>query len=228
MSLLVVAATAKEIDPITRSLGFKLAHPLRPDIAALNKEISFLVTGVGQMQTAFWLSKILASEKYNAVLNVGIAGSFTDRYPPCSIVRVKEEILADLGAEDNERYNDLFEMRLLDPDQLPFHDGKLVNDTITIFEKHLSSTPSVRSITVNKALSREQSISPLIKRYSPDIVNMEGAAVFYSCILNGIPFQEIRAISDIVGPREAARWDVKGAIESLAKFILPCIQSYLK
>jgi futalosine hydrolase len=44
---------------------------------------------------------------------------------------------------------------------------------------------------------------------------MEGAAMFYVCLLAGVPFLELRAVSDVVGPRDKAQWDIPGAVAAL-------------
>jgi len=44
---------------------------------------------------------------------------------------------------------------------------------------------------------------------------MEGAAVFYVCLFEKIPFLEIRAISNYVEVRDTTKWDIPTAIENL-------------
>ncbi|MBR1538541.1 MAG: hypothetical protein IJ636_03445 [Bacteroidales bacterium] len=53
-------------------------------------------------------------------------------------------------------------------------------------------------------------------RVSPaDIESMEGAAVFEVCLRRGIPFAEIRSISNAVGERDHANWDIPAALSAL-------------
>jgi futalosine hydrolase len=44
---------------------------------------------------------------------------------------------------------------------------------------------------------------------------MEGAALFYAALLQGVPFLSIRAISDLVGPRDRGTWKIAEAVSAL-------------
>jgi futalosine hydrolase len=43
--------------------------------------------------------------------------------------------------------------------------------------------------------------------------NMEGAAVAQVCALHGVPFLEVRGISNHTGDRDLSRWDVRKGAE---------------
>ena len=63
---------------------------------------------------------------------------------------------------------------------------------------------SVRSIATASA-----------SRVGVQIENMEGAAFFYACLQCGVPFLELRAVSNRVGD-PFPEWDVRGAVTALA------------
>ncbi len=48
-----------------------------------------------------------------------------------------------------------------------------------------------------------------------DVETMEGAAFFECCLRHGVPFAEIRAVSNYVGERDHALWDIPLALENL-------------
>ena len=214
--MLLVTATAFEVQPTLTSHGLTA-----PGLSGLGVAGTFvqgerfdcLVTGVGQLQCAAHLSVLLARTRYRAVVQAGLAGSFVPAYPKLSVVCVAEEVLADLGAESNGSYLDLIEMGLLQGNQAPFVNGALHANEDGLFDSCV--LPRVRSVTVNRTLGDRRSIAWIEGRYSPDIVNMEGAALFYVCLSAGVPFLELRAISDMVGPRDKAQWDIPGAIAAL-------------
>jgi futalosine hydrolase len=213
---LLVTATAFEIQPTL--LGEGLAGSALSGLGvagtlAEGESFDCLVTGVGQLQCAAHLSALLARKSYRCVIQAGLAGSFVPVYPKLSVVCVAEEALADLGAESNGSYLDLIEMGLLQGQQVPFVNGVLQANEAGLFDS--CSLPRVRSVTVNRTLGDPRSIGWIEGRYSPDIVNMEGAAMFYVCLLAGVPFLELRAVSDMVGPRDKAQWDIPGAIAVL-------------
>jgi futalosine hydrolase len=218
MKVLLVTATSFEVQPTLVDAGFDGTFSSR--MGAPGEEYSLplfdcLVTGVGQLQCAAWLSKTLSKIRYDVVIQAGIAGSFTDRYPHRSVVLVEEEIVSDLGAETPQGFLDIFEMGLLSRDQRPFSNGVLRPRSLRCLDDlHL---PRVRGVTVNRVLSHPQNIAWVRQRYEPDIVSMEGAAFTYTCLMHQVPCVQLRAISDWVGPRDTSTWDIPGAVGALNK-----------
>lgn len=48
-----------------------------------------------------------------------------------------------------------------------------------------------------------------------DVESMEGAAFFEACLRRGVPFAEIRAVSNAVGETDRSRWDIPLALRQL-------------
>jgi futalosine hydrolase len=214
MSCLLVTATLFEVAPLLDRLGVENARVMGAPGQVLELgDITCLVSGVGQLQCAVHLASLLARGSFSMVVQAGLAGSFSDELPKGSVVQVVEEVLGDLGAEDNGGFLDLFEMKLLGVDDPPFSDGVLKTTPYT--GQALADYPCVRSVTVNRVLSESRSIEWVVQRYAPAVVNMEGAALFLACIKHEVPFVELRSISDRVGPRDKAKWDIPGAVRAL-------------
>ena len=101
MKTLVVSATYQELKPL---LG--KAEKINQIDDKLNtyqigsKEFDLLCTGVGMVATSFHLGRVLASYKYDRVINAGIAGSFDKDIPLGSVVEVIEDQFPEMGAED--------------------------------------------------------------------------------------------------------------------------------
>jgi futalosine hydrolase len=55
---------------------------------------------------------------------------------------------------------------------------------------------------------------------------MEGAAVFYVCLLEKIPFLEIRAISNYVDIRDTEKWDIPTATDNLTNEIFRFLRRF--
>jgi futalosine hydrolase len=126
------------------------------------------------------------------------------------------------GAEEAGGWTDLTDMGLLPPDEGVFCAGRL--HAARAWAPAELNLPFVRSVTVNRVLSHPRSIAWVRERYAPDIVNMEGAALFYACLLRQVPFVALRAISDQVGPRAEVAWDIPGAIAALDEALERCLQ----
>lgn len=202
MKVLIVCATKKEVLTFFKR----------------KKRFDFLVTGVGMVATTFQMAKHLSEKKYDLVLNVGIAGSFNKEIEKCEVVNVTEDRFADLGAEDRERFIDVFEMGLESKNKFPFKNG-VIKSASAINLKTLLDLRTVKGITVNRVHGNEKSISKIKSKYSPDIETMEGAACFYVCAFWKIPCVQVRSISNYIEKRNRNNWDIEGAVKSLNIFI---------
>ncbi|MEY4668134.1 MAG: hypothetical protein RL518_833 [Pseudomonadota bacterium] len=214
MSTLVVTSTLFELGSlIQRETGERVEGIGRPGTVLTGARCDFLVSGVGPVACGVHLSRALASGRYRRIIQAGIGGSFAPEVPIGSVVVVSEEVFGDLGAENHGSFLDLFEMGLLSKDQVPYRDGVLVAPESDL--PSLQGLRRVRSVTLSRVLSEERSIAWIKERYAPQVANMEGAALFYSALLHEVPFLSIRAISDMVGPRDRGSWRIAEAVSAL-------------
>lgn len=228
MKLLVVAATFPEIKPLLLSIGHsEIKEFCMKTIPYHQLSIDVLITGVGLMHTAYFMGKVLASNTYNLALQFGIAGSFRKEIALGMTVNVVEEVVADLGAEDKENFLDVTELRLLPSDQFPYNTGKLLNKTPDS-AYGVSAIKKVKGISVNKVHGYQYSIDKTISKYQPDIESMEGAAFFYACLMERVPFLQIRAISNYIEDRNKDLWNIPLAIDNLNKVALKIIHHLTK
>ncbi len=58
----------------------------------------------------------------------------------------------------------------------------------------------------------------------PVVESMEGAALHYVCLMENIPFLQIRTVSNLMGERDKTRWKIKEAIKSLNESLVYLIQ----
>ena len=76
-----------------------------------------------------------------------------------------------------------------------------------------------KSITSDTIHGNQESIDRLNAIFSPDVESMEGAAVFYVAKQIGIPFLQVRAISNYVEVRDTSKWQIEKALIALSKTI---------
>lgn len=212
MNILLVSATMREIEPLIEHFRLKSVQMNLFSGKINNNRLDCLVTGVGIMATTYALTQALAKKKYQLVLNAGISGSFHDNFPPCTVVEVINEHLADFGVDDNGVFKHVFDEKFMERDDFPFRDGVLMNPVKHHFTNHL---PNVIGVTVNTASGSAERIRLIKEKFRPDIETMEGAAVFYVALHQRLPFAEIRSISNLVEPRNRKNWKVPQAIEKL-------------
>jgi futalosine hydrolase len=206
MNILLAAATYNEINTTAAWLeGMR---------GAVNgHQVNLLITGIGGTATAYALTRQLALQKPDLVIQAGIGGSFKTNLPPESVVFVKEEVFADLGAEENDEIVDIFDLGLAAADEKPFTSRMLVNPNAGRWAGY--QFPLVRGATINCISSTPQQVQRIIDKYDPDVESMEGAALHYVCLQENIDFIQLRAVSNYVGERNKNNWKMKEAIAVL-------------
>lgn len=198
MKTLLVAATEFEIAPLLPykdTLGFDT-----------------LVTGLGQMMTAYHTGIALQHTTYALVINAGIAGSFRRDWELGKVVNVVSEQFGDLGVENEDgTFTDVAALGFLEKNAYPFHNGMMINQKANEFD----FLTKANGLTVNKVHGYEPSILAIQQKYQCDIETMEGAGFFYACLMQKVNFIAIRSLSNYVEKRNRAAWKIGEAIESL-------------
>ncbi len=225
MPVLVAAATGLELraalkleaDAPQGRLFETLAHG-RPVLA--------LVTGIGVVNAAFALGRALERADISGVLNLGVAGSFDlAAHPLCSVRLVEREIWPEYGL--------LFSGAVAaDARALGFAlDGAPASDEEAVFDRlawdapaearRLGIDPSglarAASLTVSGVTADAGRARELSARFGAGLENMEGFALAYGARRSGLPFAELRAVSNAVGSRPPKDWDLPGALAALSR-----------
>jgi len=214
MKLLITAATTKEIQP---TLDFYKAK-LESGAKFLNGSPAFLITGVGMVSTAFWLGKIFAENHFDLALNMGIAGSFSRDLSIGEVVCVRQDTIADLGAQHKEDFLSVEDLELAAKDDYRFEiDNHLLAP--------LAGYHAVKAITVNMVHGEQKAIEKVLERLQPDIETMEGAAFHLACKNSAVPGFQIRAISNYVEERNRESWDIPLAVKNLNRELIKIVEA---
>jgi futalosine hydrolase len=205
MHLVLTAATPAEIQPAADWLTEQRK-------SGTFSKTDILITGVGAVATSYCLANYLASTKPAIVMQAGIAGSF-HHHREGETVAVRQDCFADMGAWENEQFRDIFDLGLVEKNRPPFTDRFLLNP----YEKLLSiaGLKQVSSITVNEITTDSRRIGWYQQNRSPVVESMEGAAFHYVCLLEKIPFLQVRSISNLVGERDKTKWHMTKAVNNL-------------
>jgi futalosine hydrolase len=180
------------------------------------QEVEVLTTGVGMVATAAWCSRAFASEHYDLALNIGLCGSFRPALAPGTVVHVTADRIAELGAEDGDGFLTIHQLQLLGENDFPFEAGLLVN-AVPPQMPPLASLRRVTGITVNTVHGNDRTIHDVRARYDPDVESMEGAAFMYASLIAGVPFAQVRAVSNAVERRNRGAWKLDQAIQALGR-----------
>jgi len=214
MSVLIVAATAREIAPfvsrLTRS-SFKIP-------------VEVLITGVGTINATYALMKQVSIKRPSLLIQAGLAGCFDQHIPLGSVVVVERDRLGDLGVVEQGKLLSVYELGLGEGDQFPYKKGWLQN-THTVLIKRIG-VQKVRAITVNQVTTSNELHKLLLKKYQPVTESLEGAAFHYVALREKIPFLQLRGISNYIGERDKKKWKLKEAIRTLNRELVKIINNY--
>jgi futalosine hydrolase len=178
MQVLVMAATEMEIQPFIES----------------KPEVDILISGVGAPSTMYRLFKKITSQRYDLVIQAGIAGKFRQGaigISECALINC--DVFADLGVQENKQFYSLSDLNFTDANESPYSNGQLFNNNSFFMS---SSLPQVGAITVNTVSDDIFQANLYAAKYNAHVESMEGAALHYVCLLESIPFLQLRGISN--------------------------------
>jgi futalosine hydrolase len=194
--ILVVTAVAVEADAVRRKLD--------------TERVVVIAGGVGPAAAAASTARALATGDYAAVLSAGIGGGFD--VPVGGTVIGTASVAADLGAESPDGYLSL--------DELGFGSAAIPADP-ELFAQLTALLPAATAGTVLtvSTVTGTADWADVLRRRHPDAVAeaMEGFGVATAAAQAGVPFGEVRGISNLVGPRDRATWRIGDALGGLSE-----------
>jgi futalosine hydrolase len=212
MDILLIAATAKEIEPFFEY--YRNSKKIQ--------NVDILITGIGLTATTYRLLKQLQLKRPGLVIQAGVAGCFERKIPLGTVVAVKKETIADQSVIELKKLKTLFDLQLVPHDQYPFKNGWLENDGKVLKELKLKK---VNAISVNEITTSNQRVRFYEESFHPAIESMEGAALHYTCLMEKIPFIQLRSISNYIAERDKTKWDMKRSIVNLNKELIDLVET---
>jgi futalosine hydrolase len=215
MKIIITAATKNEWMHASKQIA---------TLSKVNKtkhQIIFHQSGVGMLSTAVSLMKVIASEKPNLIIQVGIAGIFDNSQSLAKVFVIKQESIGDLGVAEKGKWKDIFDLQLQKNNTPPFVKKILPNPWLKQY--NILKLPAVVAVTVNEITTQKKRKEQIIKHCNPTLESMEGAALHYVCRTMEIPFLQIRATSNYIGERNKTKWLLKESIEILNETLVQLI-----
>ncbi|WP_066951333.1 futalosine hydrolase [Streptomyces lushanensis] len=241
MRVLVVTAVAAEADSVAAGLdrfagsgvreltgGYEITghaqYVPRPGSVQI-PVVDVLAGGVGPTAAAVATATALAASPYDPpyhlVISAGIGGGFRHRAPVGSLVVADTIVAADLGAETADGHLSVEELGFgrsvhRPPAELTARIAKILDAAPAD-----GSTPRPRTVlapvlTVSTATGTAARAAALTARHPLAAAEaMEGFGVAEAAAVHSVPCAEIRAVSNTVGPRDRASWEIGRALEAL-------------
>ncbi len=215
MAILIISASAKEIEFLP---GVKNKEILIGEVTDINSNYSLLIVGIGIASATYNLTKNINTIKeysFKKILNIGIAGCFSKKISLTTVVHISNDQFGDLGAEDGDSLQTAFDLGWVKNNEFPFTNCKL-----KLLNNDNKNIQSLEAITVNKGSGSQHTISILKNKFADaQIESMEGAAIAYVLIKEGMNILQIRAISNYIATRNFSEWKITEAISILNTYI---------
>lgn len=220
MRVIITAATNGEWMPSFQKIN--------PAYAGTNKRFSvgFHESGIGLLASSVSLMKMFVQETPSLIIQVGIAGCFDKKVPLGKVFAVKDDFAGDIGVMENKVWKDLFDLKLDKPNDAPYEKKSLPNPWLSQY--NLLKLPTKKGVTVNTISTNKNKIDLYSGRYKATLESMEGAALHYMGRDLNIPFIQIRAVSNYVGERNKAKWNMQEAIYNLNQTLLQYLDALNK
>lgn len=218
LRVLIMTAVAAEQEAVERGLERRLSSAgENADGQAQAVDFAVCIAGVGPVAAAIATLAELYADEYDLVISAGIGGGFPGRAEIGSLVVADAILAADLGAETPD--GDGF----LSLDALGFGsaqaavDGKLAARLTALLQEADLPVTLGPVLTASAATGTAATAQARAAR-TPGAAaeGMEGFGVAIAAQTLGLPMLELRAISNAVGPRDRAAWQIGKALDALA------------
>ncbi len=244
--ILILAATRPELEPLLREsqAGEAAGGPAPAFAGTLGGEpVVLSVTGVGKGSAAFTAGLLFGARTFRALVSVGCAGAFRDSgLSPGEVVIADREILSDEGTMSPAGFLDLEQLSLPAAEVR----ARALSGTVEPIYNLVPIRPPLRLDAADlAALSRELGFPiragpvstastcsgtdararEVAARWRPMAESMEGGALALAALRSGIPFLEVRGISNFTGDRDRAAWQVGLAVERASAAVARLIRT---
>jgi futalosine hydrolase len=204
--VLVVTAVEPERQAVLRALSTRGTDPAVIDAVVVE------VGGVGAAAVAATTARVLATGRFDAALSVGIGGGFTVGVGGVAVATTS--VAADLGADSPDGFLSL--------DRLGFGTSSYAADPglVTAMTAALPGACVGPVLTVATVTGTATGTREMLRRH-PDAVAeaMEGFGVATAAAQAGVAFGELRAMSNLVGPRDRGEWRIGDAMDGLSEAV---------
>ena len=178
-----------------------------------------VVCGVGPVAAALATQRaLLAGPVPGLVVSAGIGGAFArpGGLQPGQAAVASEMLHGDLGAWDGPAFLDFTALGLSVQPEGPANPGRFpawAGSTALAARLGVACGPFVTVSGVTGSLERAEAL----KGRFPGVLieGMEGAGVAQAAALLGVPCTEVRGVSNYVGPRDRASWQIGPALSAL-------------
>ncbi len=183
------------------------------------RALTLVQTGVGPVNAAFALTRLLTAHSARAVIVCGVGGAYpSSGLAPGDVVCAETETYGDLGADSPSGF--------LDMQALGF---PVVDGTPPLFNTlPLDLFPAARRVpfvTCATCTGTDAKAAEIERRTGGAVESMEGAAIVHVARLMRVPVGEVRGISNAAGARDRGSWRLQEAAAAAQRTLVEWIES---
>ncbi|MEX2272398.1 MAG: futalosine hydrolase [Vicinamibacterales bacterium] len=183
------------------------------------RSLTLVQTGVGPVNAAFALTRLLTAHGARAIIICGVGGAYPQTgLEPGDVVCAETETYGDLGADSPDGF--------LDMQALGF---PVVNTNPPLFNTlPLDLFPASRRVpfvTCATCTGTHEKAAALRERTGGAVESMEGAALVHVARLMGVKVGEVRGISNAVGARDRGSWRLEEAAANARTALVDWIEA---
>ena len=233
--LLIVAATEAELRELVAEL-----HDPRPIGGGAwpsawlgrlrQRHVALVACGVGKASSAAAVAWFAATLRPSACLMTGIAGAYVGAFVPVgAAVCATSETDLDAGVAYRSRTASLAEIPL---PRVPADDRSERPELFEVFPTDPRWTAALARacdaapvpFATSDAIAGDLDVAAdRAERSGAAIESMEGAGAALACARLGLPFAQVRGVSNVAGVRDKAAWNVRGAVRAASTAILAAV-----
>lgn len=177
------------------------------------------VLGIGPVMTTYGIANSKQLKDVDMFIYMGLGAGMPGKVNVGNVYQIVSEKFADLGTSSNDNFEDIFDLELFKTDKFPFNGKQLVNESYDPKEPlEMAFGASVNTISDNPKF-----IETIQKKYDPDILSFDGAALHYCCKMYNIKFIQLRAVSTILGSSEGSSTTL--ALANLTNKVIALMES---
>ncbi|CAG0997489.1 Futalosine hydrolase [Phycisphaerales bacterium] len=220
--ILVVVAAPEEMRAVLRGMGSPREVPGEWAQVEAGAGVDVVLTGVGKANAAGAVARCADGSRHGAVLNIGVGGLLPGGTAELgSVVLATSSVFADEGVLEPGGFRDCAAMGF------PAVDGGMGIAADQTLGKRVRACVDASGVVacVSTCSGTDRLAREVAARTGAMVEAMEGAAAGLSARRLGIPFIEVRVISNTTGDRGGQRWEMRRALDSLSEVIGPILRT---
>jgi futalosine hydrolase len=200
------------------------------------QQVLICAGGMGKVNAAHAATLMITQARPDALIIFGIGGAYPSSGAKVGEVAVaREEIAGDEGVLTREGFKDT---EYIGIPLLKMATSEIFNTypaSESLLQKALGALTAGRSagtvhagsfVTLSTCSGTRERARELEQRYRALCENMEGAAAAHVALSHGIPWLEVRGISNIVEDRKLTAWDIPRAARAAQSAVVQILEAW--